>query len=170
VNPVTVSDLVRDRMAGLHSSSFLFRREALLGPVGLVDEELPASYGEDYDMLLRTAKVAPIEVVNEPLVEVTWQGQSYYYGRWATYAQALEYLLDKHPEFDTSRRGRGRIESQIAFALAASAQSAESRRWAWKALRHDPSRVRAYLAVAISFRLISAAFIAKTANRFGKGI
>ena len=32
---------------------------------------------------------APIRLVNEPLVSVRWQGQSYFFGRWADYAEAL---------------------------------------------------------------------------------
>ena len=48
-------DLLRDRMAGLHSSTFVFDKDALTGPIGMVDEDLPGSYGEDYDLLLRTA-------------------------------------------------------------------------------------------------------------------
>ena len=115
---ITHADLLRNRLAGLHSSSFVFRRDALLGDVGLVDEDLPGSYGEDYDLLLRTAKVAPVEVVNRPLVMVTWQGQSFFFGKWDQYATALEYLLTVHPEFSLDRRALGRIESQIAFARA----------------------------------------------------
>src|SRR3954453_5870440 len=80
------ADLLRDKMAGLHSSTFVFRRSALLGPVGLVDEDLPGSYGEDYDMLLRTSLVAPVAVVNQPLVSVRWSGESYFFGKWGAYA------------------------------------------------------------------------------------
>jgi len=167
---VTHRDLLHDRLAGLHSSSFVFRKEALLGVLGLVDEELPRSYGEDYDLLLRTAMIAPVVVVNKALVSVTWQGQSYFFGQWAAYAEALTYLLHKHPEFSSSRKAIGRIESQISFALAASGERSSGVRWARRALVHDPAQIKAYLAIAIALRLTSADRVAKAAQRFGKGI
>lgn len=167
---VTHRDLLHDRLAGLHSSSFVFRRGAFLGELGLVDEQLPRSYGEDYDILLRAAAIAPVIVVNQALVNVTWQGQSYFFGKWALYAEALQYLLAKHPAFNTSRKAVGRLESQIAFALAASGQRASGIHWARLALSHDPGQVKAYLATAIAFRLTSADRVARTALRFGKGI
>jgi glycosyltransferase involved in cell wall biosynthesis len=40
-------DLLRSRMAMLHSSTLLLRRSALLGRLGLVDEEIPGSQNED---------------------------------------------------------------------------------------------------------------------------
>jgi len=167
---VTHHDLLHNRLAGLHSSSFVFRRHAFLGSLGLVDEQLPRSYGEDYDMLLRTAAIGPIVVVNEPLVGVTWKGQSFFFGQWAVYAEALQYLLAKHPEFGSTRSAVGRIESQIAFALAASGQRGAGVDWAKKSIRHDPCQAKAYLAIAIALRLVTADRIARTAQRFGKGI
>lgn len=167
---VTHSELLRNRLAGLHSSSFVFRTVALRGPLGLIDEDLPRSYGEDYDILLRSAAITPVLVINRPLVVVTWQGQSFFFGKWAAYAEALRYLLRKHPEFAAHARSIGRIESQIAFALAASGQSSAARSWARRSLRHDARQVKSYLAVAISLRLVSADRVARVAQRFGKGI
>lgn len=167
---VGVDDLVTDRLAGLHSSSFVFRRDALVNSVGLIDEALPGSYGEDYDVLLRTSRVGMIRVVDRPLITVRWQGQSYFYGKWAQYAESLEYLLDEHPEFRQRPAARARIESQIAFATAASGAHRQSRPWARSALRLSPLNLRAWLALAISFRLASANAIGRVANRFGKGI
>lgn len=163
-------DLIENRLPGLHSSSFVFRRSALLGELGLVDEALPRSYGEDYDLLLRTAALGPISVVNRPLVSVTWQGQSFFFGQWAVYAEALQYLLAKHPAFATSRTAIGRIEAQVAFALAASGQRSAARTWAGRSIRHDPWRPKAYLAFAVSLGVLSAGRVARIARRFGKGI
>lgn len=170
VQTVTHEALLRDRMAGLHSSSFVFSRDAMLGPLGLVDEDLPGSYGEDYDLLLRTAKVGKIAFVNTPQVMVRWQGQSLFFGKWDRYAIALEYLLTTHPEFSADRRALARIESQIAFAHAASGQRTFARKWAGKAIKHDVTKVRSYLALAVSTGVISADTIAKAAQRVGKGI
>ena len=167
---VTRDDLVRDRLAGLHSSSFVFRRNALIGEIGLMDEQLPEAYGEDYDVLLTTSRLGPIRLVNRPLVSVRWQGQSYYFGRWATYAKALTYLLAKHDDIADDPDGLARIRSQIAFALAAGDRRREARRVARQALRHSPANLRAWLALAISWRLVSADTVGRVANRFGKGI
>ncbi len=167
---VTHDDLVRDRLAGLHSSSFVFRRAALVDEIGLIDEDLPGAYGEDYDVLLTTAALGPIAVVNEPLVRVRWQGQSFFFGRWAQYAEALTYLLDKHDEITRVPAAAARISSQIAFAQAAAGQRAEARRTVASVLRRQPTNLRAWLALLISLRLASADRIGRVAQRFGKGI
>ena len=52
---VLLADLLDDRIMELHPSGFLLRRADLLGPIGLLDEELAGGYGEDYDLLLRAA-------------------------------------------------------------------------------------------------------------------
>lgn len=167
---VTHADLVRDRLAGLHSSSFVFRRGALVDSVGLIDESLPGSYGEDYDVLLTTAKLAPIRLINEPLVSVRWSGQSLFYGKWAQYAEGLSYLLDKHLELREEPDALARVSSQIGFALAAAGQRKESRTWLRQSLRIQRLNVRAWLGLLISYRLLSADAIARVANLFGKGI
>ena len=167
---VTHDMLLHDRLAGLHSSSFLFRRSALLGEIGLIDEELPRSYGEDYDILLRTSEVGDVHVVDQPLVRVTWQGQSYFFGRWNDYADALEYLLAKHPDFGRSGRAIGRIESQIAFARASADRRQDGARWARRSLRHSPTQVKSYLALLIASRLVTTRQVTRVAARFGKGI
>lgn len=167
---VTHDALVADRLAGLHSSSFVFRRRALIDEVGMIDEDLPGSYGEDYDVLLKIAMIAPVRVVNRPLVSVRWQGQSFFYGKWAQYADALTYLLEQHADFRRNPDALARISSQIAFALAAAGRRREARRWAARALAIQKLNLRAWLALLIASRLASADLIARTANRFGKGI
>ncbi|KJL47125.1 UDP-Glc:alpha-D-GlcNAc-diphosphoundecaprenol beta-1,3-glucosyltransferase WfgD [Microbacterium hydrocarbonoxydans] len=163
-------DFLRNRNPGLHSSSLMFRREVLLGDLGLIDEELPRSYGEDYDILLRGSALGLVTVVNEPLVRVLWNGQSYYFGQWAAYAEALQYLLAKHPDFATIPAALGRIEAQVAFALASAGKRKESRSWAWRALRHNPGQVKAALALAISWKLVTPQAITKIVQKFGRGI
>lgn len=167
---VSHDDLIRDRIPGLHSSSFVFRREMLVDHVGMIDENLPGAQGEDYDVLLTTAELAPIHVVNRPLVAVRWSGGSYFYGRWESYAQGHMYLLDKHPELRSHPGALARLSSQIGFALAADGRRAESRRWLWQSLRHRPLTVRAWLGLLISFRLLSATVIARLARLAGRGV
>ncbi len=167
---VTHADLVRDRIAGLHSSSFVFRRDVLVDSVGLIDENLPGSYGEDYDVLLTTSQCSVIRLVNEPLVSVRWSGDSFFYGKWSQYAAGLTYLVDKHPELRADPAAASRIGSQVGFALAAAGRRREARTWLRPALRTQPLNLRAWLGVLVSFRLMSPRFIARVANRFGKGI
>lgn len=168
---VSRQDLItRGRLAGPHASSLLFRRAALLGPIGLVDEDLPRSYGEDYDILLRTAQRGDIHVVDEPLIVARWQGQSYYYAQWQAYAEALQYLLDKHDALDGDRHARGRTHAQLAFALASSGHRRAAIRHALTALRARGTALRAWLALGIAARLISGDAVARTAQRFGRGI
>lgn len=167
---VTHADLVRDRIAGLHSSSFVFRRDVLVDSVGLIDEDLPGSYGEDYDVLLTTSQCSVIRLVNEPLVSVRWSGESFFYGRWSQYAAGLTYLADKHPELREDPAASARIGSQIGFALAAAVRRREARGWLRPALRTQPRNLRAWLGLLVSYRLVSPRLIARVANRFGKGI
>jgi GT2 family glycosyltransferase len=163
-------DLLHDRIASVHSSSFLVRRDALLGPLGLVDEEIPQSYGEDYDLLLRASALAPVAVVDEPLVSVTWQGDSLFVGRWETYAEAWQYLLGKHPGFGEHRRARAQMEAKIGLTLAAAGRRADGARWAARALRHDPTHLKSLVALAVAARLASAERVVRTARRFGRGV
>lgn len=167
---VRFDDLIQNRLAGLHSSSFLFRRSALMGSPGLIDEDLPASYGEDYDILLRTSAIAPIRLINEPLVSVRWSGQSYFFGRWLTYAEGLKYLLEKHPEFEKDKKSLSRIESQIAFSLAAGGRSKLARQHAYAALSRNPLNIKALLAWAVGSHLLRASWVIEVAQRLGKGI
>lgn len=167
---ISHADLLRYGLDGLHSSSLLFRRESLLGDLGLVDEELPRSYGEDYDMLLRASALRPVPVVNRPLINVTWQGQSFFFGQWALYAEALQYLLSKHSDFASSTKATGRIQSQVAFALAASGQKSAARSWAGRALKNDPRKAKATLALAIATGVVTADQVTRVVRRFGKGI
>lgn len=150
---VTLDDLLRDRHTELHPSTFLARRDQVLGPIGLVDEEVPGGFGEDYDFMLRAAKVHPIVNLPEPLTIVRWGTQSYFFRRWPTMAGGLTWLLARHPEFERSRRGSARIEGQIAFAHAAMGERRQAWRWAWSAVRHSPREPRIPLAIAVTLGL-----------------
>src|SRR5215210_6602806 len=62
---IELRDLLRDRIVAAHSSALLVRRRAF-EEVGLVDEDAPGGYGEDYDWLLRAARRRPIAFVPGP--------------------------------------------------------------------------------------------------------
>jgi glycosyltransferase involved in cell wall biosynthesis len=166
---VDLQQLVRDRVTALHPSTFVIRRDVLDG-MGLVDEEIPGCYGEDYDLLLRAARLAPIVAVEQPLVDVYWHEQSFFAERWQTIADALTYLLVKYPELQADPHGRARIEGQIAFARAALAQRPAACRSSWRALRGNPRERRAYLALAVAAGVVPATSIVRMANRRGRGI
>ena len=161
--------LARDRVTALHPSTFVIRRSAL-DDIGLVDEEIPGSYGEDYDLLLRAARRAPVLAVRQPLVDVLWHEQSFFAERWQTISDALRYMLAKYPELRADPGGRARIDGQIAFAEAALARRREACRFSWRALRGNPAERRAYLALAVAAGLIPATSIVRAANRRARGI
>ena len=161
--------LVRERVTALHPSTFVVRREALTG-IGPVDEQIPGSYGEDYDWLLRAARRQPIVSVRRPLVNVYWHRQSFFAERWEAIADALSYLLEKHPELQADRRGMARIEGQIAFALAAVTRRRAACGAGLRALRGNPLERRAYLAFAVASGTVPAGAIVRLANRHGRGI
>jgi len=166
---ITYQDLLHDRIPGLHSSTFVADRSKLIG-IGMVDELLPGSYGEDYDLLLRVAQMSPIALVNQPLVSVTWATSSLFFGRWRAYADGLEYLLSRHPDFELHRKACGRIEAQIAFARAAAKQGQTARSWAFRAIRHDPTQIKAWLAIAVSLKVLRTEWITAAAQKRGRGI
>lgn len=164
-----LEDFLRDRIMEIASGSFLVRRQTLVEEIGLVDETLPGSYGEDYDLLLRAARIMPVVNVAEPLLRVAFHAGSFYVARWRTVIAALTQLLAKHPEFDTVPHGRARIRGQIAFAHAALGERAAAWRVARQALRDNRWEKRAYVALAAAAG-VPAPWIASAARRFGHGI
>ena len=166
---MTVPTLVRSRVMAAHPSTVVVRREALLGPIGLVDEAIPGSHGEDYDWILRAAGAGGVAVVAQPLVRVLW-GQSMFSQKWQTIIAATDYLLDKHPGFRADRRALGRVLGQRAFALSALGRRREALGEATRVARLNPRELRAYLAAAVALRLVSAPRVMDLAHRRGRGV
>jgi len=167
---VTHRQLLRSRMFELHPSTVVVRRRLLLDRIGLVDEAIPGSYAEDYEWLLRAAKVAPVLAVQEPLVTVHWHQSSFFADRWRMIISALTYLVDKHGELQQEPAGLARIYGQIAFAHAALGERGPARRWARRTLSLDRRERRAYLALAVSLGLVPAGTVVRLAHAAGKGI
>jgi glycosyltransferase involved in cell wall biosynthesis len=167
---VYFDDLLRSRITEIHPSSFLVRRADLLGRIGLVDEELPAAYGEDYDLLLRAARQGYVLSVTEPLVVVNWNRASFFSGKWEGIAAGLSYVLRKFPEFSRSRTGTARIAGQVAFAHAALGERRSAREWALNAIRKDFRQPRAYAAFAVAAHLAPPAMLVTLVNRMGRGL
>jgi glycosyltransferase involved in cell wall biosynthesis len=162
-------DLVRDRVTAAHPSSYLVEK-AVADEAGPVDETIPGGYGEDYDWLLRVARITDIACVSEPMVEVLWHPGSFFTRRWDTITEALSYVLEKHPEIARDPRGAARIHGQQAFAHAAQGQRREA--WShWRtSVRENPRERRALATLIVLTRMMSADKVLHVANRFGRGI
>lgn len=146
---VSFGDLLGSRLTELHPSTFLIRRRALVGGCGPVSEEIPGSYAEDYELLLRLARRRPVRNVPEAGVRVLWHRHSHFAGRWQTTSTALRWLLDRYPEFALVPRGHARVSGQIAFAEAASGRRGAALRWIAATLRRRPAEPRAHLALLV---------------------
>lgn len=166
---VTLHDLTRSRMAMLHSSSFVFRRTAMTDGFGLVDEDIPQSMAEDWDLLLRAARECPIEHVDEPLVLIHWGATSYFNQAWASKNAARLWLLEHHPELRRDSKGYALQLGKLAFGHAVLNERRAALATAARAIRHNWHEPRGYLAVAVLSGL-SGNWLQQTLNRRGHGI
>jgi glycosyltransferase involved in cell wall biosynthesis len=168
---VTFREFLRSRLMAMHVSTFLARRAALLDGVGLVSEELPGSRAEDYELLLRATRHAPVVNVPKPLVHVMWHTKRRaMYGRWPIVAQALPWLLDRYPEFRSEPAGYARIAGQVSFAAAASGNRAMAWRWVRRTIRARPLEPRPYIALAVMSGVVSADQVIRWLHRRGRGL
>jgi GT2 family glycosyltransferase len=170
LHPVHLEDLLHRRIMELHPSSFLLRRADLLGPIGLVDEDLPGGYAEDYDLLLRAAAVGPVLSVPRPLTRIHWHGSSYYFSRWQTIHTSLDAMLAKHPQFDQVPRGKARLTGQQALALAAMGQRRAALATAARTIRLSAKEPRGWLAAAAALRLLSVDRLQAALHTRGRGL
>lgn len=167
---VTFTDFLHSRIFEVHSSNLLVRKEDMLGRLGLVDEELPHSFGEDYEWLLRATRHGDIVSVPTPLVQLNWKRTSFYMSRWQSMVDGLRYIVDKVPEFAGAPKGRARLEGQIAFAYAAMGRRGDAVRWALRTLRHDPRQPRALGAFAVASGVVNADKLVRMVQARGKGL
>ncbi|WP_051750595.1 glycosyltransferase family 2 protein [Phycicoccus jejuensis] len=166
---ITVGDMARSRMAMLHSSSFVFRRDAMLDRFGLVDETLPRSMAEDWDLLLRAARSAPIVHVDEPLVGIRWGASSYFNDAWRDKNEAHTWLLANHPEIEADTIGAGLQYGKLAFGHAVLGERREALRWTWRCARRNPRERRWVLALLVCAG-VSGEWIQRELNRRGHGV
>ena len=168
---LTVAGLTRDRVMAAHPSTYIVRRSAFFDTIGLVDEEIPGSYGEDWDWLLRAAQSTRLVVVPRPLIRVLWhKGGSFFSRRWVTIIEALDYMVAKHPSFSEDPLALARVYGQKAFAYAALGERKQARHWAREALRRSRTEKRAYVALAVSRGLIKPERVMALANAAGRGV
>ncbi len=162
-------DLLRSRMAMLHSSTFVIRRTALLD-LGLLAEDAPGSHNEDYDLLLRAVRRQPIAHVDAALVRVRWGATSLFAAEYDTKIASLEWMLDRHPEFAGERAGVARIFGQLACWNAAKGANGEARRWARRALKARWREPRAVIALAAAAHVVKVETVVTALHRRGHGI
>src|SRR5690625_714909 len=167
---VTHDMLVRSRMSMLHSSTLLFRRSALLGELGLISEDIPGSQNEDWDILLRSARIHPIVHLDEPLVQVVWGRASYFSRRWDTKIASSIWMLRNHSSIRRDRRAASRLMGQIAFAHASSGTRRAAWRWAVRAWRNDPLQWRAPLSLGVSLAPRSGELAHSTLPQLVRGV
>lgn len=166
---VTQGDLFRSRRKELHSSTLLMRR-SVFDAVGGYDENLPQSYAEDYEWLLRAVRLGPIGVVREPLATIKKDGQSWFRERNEIVSSALQYVLERHPEISRSRAGHARIMGQIAFAEASLGNRREALAWAGRSLSRWPIAPQALLAVVQVLFAFDPRFLLRSARVVGRGL
>jgi glycosyltransferase involved in cell wall biosynthesis len=167
---VTHADLLRSRMVMVHSSTYLARRDALTGGIGLVDETIPGSQNEDWDLALRAARRHPIVNVDEPLVRVTWSASSHYVQQWQSRADALHWMLEHHPELAEDGHGAARVYAQLSFAYACLRRRGEACRWAWRAVRRNWHERRVPFALAVASGVVPGEVVLRQLNARGHGI
>lgn len=166
---VDLDRLVRNRVKELHSSTLVMRADAF-AKAGGYDEELPHAYGEDYDFVLRLARVGRIGVVPEPLADIRKDVQSWFRERSHNTSEALRYLLEHHPEIREDRRGHARVLGQIAFAESSMGQRSRALSTASAALRRFPLAPHAHLALFHITTGTSPMTLLKAARRSGRGL
>ena len=161
--------LLRNRIKELHSSTLVVRRPVLDAVEGY-DETLPHGYGEDYDLVLRAARHGAVGCVTEPLADINKRVQSWYQGRSANTLEALEAMLERHPEIRTSRRGYARVLGQMAFAESTMGRRGEALRHATRGLVTYPATPHVALAYGHIVTGVDPAHLLRLARRFGRGL
>lgn len=164
------AQLLRSRMSMLHSSTFLFRAAALHGELGLVAEDAPGSQNEDWDILLRAARLSEIAHVDEPLVDVLWGPSSFFSRRWDSRNASLEWMLRRHPDIAGDPVGYSRVLGQLAFGSACLSRRRDAWRQARAALTAYPAQWRAPVAAAVAVVPAMGEPVLRMLNRFGRGV
>jgi glycosyltransferase involved in cell wall biosynthesis len=167
---VTYDQLLRSRMVMVHSSTYLASRQALTGVIGLLDEDIPGSQNEDWDLALRAARRHPIVNVDRPLVRVAWGASSHYVRQWETRALSLQWMLERHSDIAADRAGAARVYAQIAYCYASLGRRRESLRWAWRAARKNARERRLPFVLAVASGVVSGERVLEALHARGHGI
>ncbi len=166
---VTYADLLGSRMVMVHSSTFLADRGVLLNGIGLLDEEIPDSQNEDWDLALRAARRRPIVIVDEPLVKVAWGSSSYFSQQWESKASSLQWMLAHHPDISRGRAA-GRVYAQLAFAYACLGSRKDALSWALRAVGKNWHERRLPFVLAVASGAVSGETVMRLLHKRGHGI
>jgi Glycosyl transferase family 2/Sulfotransferase family len=161
--------LLRNRVKELHSSTLVMRREAF-AKAGPYDEALPNGHGEDYDWVLRAARAGRVGLVAQPLADIRKNATSWYRGVAETVLPGLEYMMAKHPDFTSSRRGHARMLGQMALARSSLGQRGPALRDAVKALTRWPASPHPYVALIHIVTGIHPRHLQRAARLFRRGM
>jgi glycosyltransferase involved in cell wall biosynthesis len=153
---VRVEDLVAARMEMLHSSTFLMRRAALLGGLGLVAEDAQGSDNEGWDLLLRAAKRSPVVHVDQALVRVRWLQQPHSAYEYASRISSLRWMMTRHPEIRGCRPGAARVYRELACWSAASGNRRDAWYFSAKAIRNNWREPGTAMAIAAASGVVRA--------------
>jgi glycosyltransferase involved in cell wall biosynthesis len=168
---VTVDELARSRMSMLHSSTFLVRRAALAeDAIGLVAEDAPGSQNEDWDLLLRAARRAPIVHLDEPLVEVLWGRTSHYAYEYTTKISSLRWMMKRHPEISGCRPGAARVYGQLACWSAATGNRSQAWHFSKEAVRANWKEPRTAIALVAMTGAVKVENVLSALHKRGRGI
>ncbi len=162
---LTFDDFLESRVFEAHPSTFLMRRAELTDRIGLIDEDVPGGYGEDYEWLLRATRVTDMLLVPAPLVRVRWHTASFYAERWQMRIDGLQYILDRYPEFENEPVGLARIYGQMAFAKASLGDRKGALELVKKTLKLNPKEGRAGLALSVAAGVPSATVVSQLQKR-----
>jgi hypothetical protein len=149
-NEIEAAQLTAARVRKLRAAGYVARQNALAteparGGIGLLTEHGPP-VAQEWDLLMRAARRAPILHTDTPLVRALWRNPRLDAASCAGQGMALRWMIDRHPEL---RRRAGRVHAEIACWEAAAGN-----RWAaWEsasmALRtgwYEPATARAVAA------------------------
>ena len=170
---VSYADLLRSRMVMVHSSTYLADRRVLLDGIGLLDEQIPGSQNEDWDLALRAARRRSIIHVDRPLVRVAWGNSSYFSQQWESKADSLQWMIERHPDISGGEgacAGAARVYGQLAFAYACLGRRGEAGRWAARALRKNWHEPRIPFALAVAAGVVSGDSVLRLLHSRGHGI
>jgi len=166
---LTPRDVLLTPRSAVHMSTIVASRTNFVDRIGLFDEEIPASYGQDLDWCVRAARVGPILAVRRALVKINF-GESYYKGRWQLILDAITYNLDHLPELARHRPNLARMYGRMAFAHAALGRPAEAKLWARRSIALNWRQPRGYLALLVSYRVVPSEMLVRMARVVGRGI
>jgi glycosyltransferase involved in cell wall biosynthesis len=167
---VAYHDLVSSRLVMVHSSTYLASRPALLNGIGLVDESIPGSQNEDWDLALRAARRHPIVHVDQPLVDVTWGAGSHYSRQWQAKADSLLWMLEHHHDIAADRAGAARVYAQVGFAYACMGKRSQAYRWAGRCVRRNWHDRRLPFVLAVASGAVSGERVLAFLHSRGHGI